>query len=83
MKIPSYITWNLSQHKNISKTITCLKTGLSLTSLLNGVFYPKNPPVFGVSIELDLTSPNISRDVFLHFCSMERVNQLQGKNANI
>jgi len=63
-----------SQHENINRNVSCLKIGIHLKSLGIGVFNPKDPPVFCVSTELGLTSPNMSRDVFLHICSMERVN---------
>jgi len=74
MTMPSYIIVHPSQHRNISRNVTCLKIGTHLKSLRTGVLNPKDLPLFSMSTVLDLTSPNMSRDVFLHICSMERLN---------
>jgi hypothetical protein len=74
MTMPIYIIVPPSQQRNISRNVTCLKIGTHLKSLRIGVFNPKDSPFFSMSTVLDLTSPNMSRDVFLHICSMERVN---------
>jgi len=49
-----------SQPTNINSNVSYLKIGTYLKSLGTGVFNPQDPPVFSVSTELDLTSPNLT-----------------------